>query len=232
MYKNQENPDITSQNGMSSLTKKNTPSQPHSQAHGHHVHIDYEGDKYGMWLFLYSEILLFGGLFLLYAIYLSRYTPDFIEGAKHLNLIMGSINTIILLISSFAVAASITAIRRNNRKGAILWLSSTMIIAVVFIINKYFEWGAKISHGLYPNSPELLEMSHGSNLFYGLYYTVTGLHGLHVIIGASALMICVIKLFRKTITSDNYIWLENAGLYWHLVDLIWIFVFPLFYLVV
>lgn len=201
-------------------------------AHGHLEHHDPEGDKFGMWLFLYTEILLFGGLFILYSVYLSRYTKDFIEGAKHLNLFMGTFNTVILLISSFAVAASITAIRRKQPKVAIWWLVSTLTFAVVFLINKYFEWSAKISHGLYPNSPHLSELPHGANIFYGLYYTITGLHGLHVIIGGTALLICVIKLIRGTITEKNYVWLENAGLYWHLVDLIWIFVFPLFYLIV
>jgi cytochrome c oxidase subunit 3 len=198
----------------------------------HSEHIDFDGDKLGMWLFLFSEILLFGGLFVLYSVYLVRYNSDFIEGGKSLNTFIGTLNTAILLFSSFTVAASIQAIRHNYKKVAISLVSIALLCAAIFLVNKYFEWGHKIHLGIYPNSPTLVDKAPGLNIFYALYYTITGLHGFHVIIGATFLFICVIKMFKGTLHKENYIWLENAGLYWHLVDLIWIFVFPLFYLIV
>ena len=103
------------------------------------------------------------------------------------------------------------------------------------MVNKYFEWGAKFSHGIYPNSEHLLSFSHGEIIFFGLYFTMTGLHGLHVIVGMVLLAVGALRA-RKTpvglrVKPDDYALLENGGLYWHLVDLVWIFLFPLFYLI-
>lgn len=193
--------------------------------------IDKTGVKIGMWLFLYSEIILFGGLFVLYAVYFHQHPESFVEGGLQLDRIFGSINTLVLLISSFTVAASITAIQRRQKKQAIWFLLFSIFCGCVFLVIKYFEWGAKIHHGLYPNADRLLDGEPGLNVFFGLYYTITGLHGLHVMIGMVLLMISLILVISNKITQDRYAMLENSGLYWHLVDLIWIFVFPLFYLV-
>ncbi len=193
--------------------------------------IDRAGIKLGMWLFLYSEIILFGGLFVLYAAYLHRYSEFFAEGGKELNRVIGTINTVVLLVSSFTVAASITAIQRNARKQTIGFLIFSIFCGIVFLVNKYFEWGTKIHHGIYPNSETLVSGEPGVNIFFGLYYVITGLHGLHVIIGMVLLSISLVFVLTGKITSSRFSMLDNAGLYWHLVDLIWIFVFPLFYLV-
>ncbi len=192
---------------------------------------DTQGKKIGMWLFLYTEIMLFGGLFVLYAVYYSNFTADFIAGGKDLDTVLGTINTVILLISSFAVAASITAIRLKSLKTAMIMVVVAMGCGLIFLINKYFEWGHKIELGIYPNSEVLTGGEPGRNIFFGLYYTITGLHGVHIIIGLTLLLICLILLTKKKITPEKHILLENAGLYWHLVDLIWIFIFPLFYLI-
>jgi cytochrome c oxidase subunit 3 len=101
----------------------------------------------------------------------------------------------------------------------------------MFLINKYFEWAVKFGHGIYPGSKELLNKSNGEILFFGLYFVMTGLHALHVIIGMVILTFMLVFILRKSVTPDNYVKLENSGLYWHLVDLIWIFLFPLFYLI-
>lgn len=192
---------------------------------------DKTGIKIGMWLFLYSEIILFGGLFVLYAAYFHRYPEFFAEGGKELNRVIGAINTIVLLVSSFTVAASITAIQRKLPRQAVGFLLFSLLCGVIFLVNKYFEWGAKFHHGIYPNSERLVSGEPGINIFFGLYYVITGLHGLHVIIGMTLLLISLILVLRGKITSERFAMLDNSGLYWHLVDLIWIFVFPLFYLV-
>lgn len=193
--------------------------------------IDRVGIKIGMWLFLYSEIILFGGLFVLYAAYLHRYPQSFAVGGKELNRIIGALNTVVLLVSSFTVAASITAIQKNSKKLTIGLLLFSIFCGVVFLVNKYFEWGAKIQHGIYPNSETLVNGEPGLNIFFGLYYVITGLHGLHVIIGMVLLSISTVLVWRGKVDELRLSMLDNSGLYWHLVDLIWIFVFPLFYLV-
>jgi len=185
-----------------------------------------------MWLFLYTEIILFGGLFLLYAVYFARYTSDFIEGGKVLNRLFGVVNTIILLISSFCVAASLTAIQKKEKKRAVAGLSTALLCGLVFLVIKYVEWGQKIDHGIFPNSDKLIEGPPGQNIFFGLYYIITGLHGIHIIIGMTLLFISLYCVQTQRVTHDRFSLLENSGLYWHLVDLIWIFVFPLFYLVI
>lgn len=193
--------------------------------------IDKTGIKIGMWLFLYSEIILFGGLFVLYAAYLHRYPDFFAEGGKELNRVIGTINTIVLLISSFTVAASITAIQRKAQKQTIALLLFSIFCGFIFLVNKYFEWGAKIHHDIYPNSETLISGEPGLNIFFGLYYVITGLHGLHVIIGMILLTVSLVFVLQGKVNADRFSMLDNSGLYWHLVDLIWIFVFPLFYLV-
>jgi len=190
------------------------------------------GIKLGMWLFLYTEIMLFGALFLLYAAYYKKYTANFAESAQELNLVFGTVNTVILITSSFTVAASITAIHNKARKLAIALLATSSTLGIIFLINKYFEWSHKIHAGIYLNSDILTNGPFGSNIFFSLYYLITGLHGLHVFIGIMLLIVCGIMVAQKRIVPGNYVFLENVGLYWHLVDLIWIFVFPLFYLVI
>ncbi len=193
---------------------------------------DESGKKLGMWLFLYTEIILFGGLFVLYAVYFSKYTADFIEGGKELNRIFGLVNTLILLISSFAVAAAITAVQKKQKAYSLIGIGTALLCGLIFLINKYFEWGHKIHNGIYPNSEKLVDGPEGLNQFFGLYYVITGLHGIHIIIGMTLLLFSMIFVMKNKITHDRFALLENSGLYWHLVDLIWIFIFPLFYLVI
>lgn len=202
-----------------------TPPLVHKESHK-----DYEGSKLGMWLFLFTEILLFGGLFILYSAYRSRYPMEFHEGGQHLNVVIGIANTFILLTSSLTVALSITAIQKGNRKISALCLGATILLGVGFLVDKYIEWSGEIGRGLYPNSPELTKHAQGDQIFFGLYYSMTGLHGLHVIAGLIVLSVMLTLVIRQKITSTDFNKLENGGLYWHLVDIIWIFLLPLFYL--
>lgn len=196
-----------------------------------HQHRDAIAAKMGMWLFLFTELLLFGGLFVLYMAYRLQYKKDFIVAGQELNLVLGCINTIFLLTSSLTMALSIAAIQRRKKYLSITMLLSTIGFALAFMVVKYFEWTAKFQHGIIPGSPELTARPSGEIIFYGMYFSMTGLHALHVIIGVIILLFMLFFLIRNKITYIDYIKLENAGLYWHLVDLIWIFLFPLFYLI-
>lgn len=192
---------------------------------------DHAGARFGMWLFLYSEIMLFTGLFILYAAYFREHRLDFVHAGKELSLAFGIANTVILLVSSFFVAASITAIRQARKTLALAFLAGAMALGLLFLANKYVEWGHKIHLGIYPNSPHLLAGPPGETMFYSLYYVITGLHGIHIIIGLTLLATSAVLVTRGRIAAGNDAVLENCGLYWHLVDLIWIFIFPLFYLI-
>jgi cytochrome c oxidase subunit III len=196
-----------------------------------HVHRDDYGSKMGMWLFLFTELILFGGMFVIYAVYRYSHQAAFELAAKELDTLVGTINTMVLLTSSLTVAMSITAIQRGNKKLSLLLIGITVALALVFLVNKYFEWSHKFSVGLYPQSPELLNKPQGEILYFGLYFVMTGLHALHVIIGAIVLAVIMRFIQRDIITKDSFVKLEAGALYWHLVDIIWIFLFPLFYLV-
>ena len=196
-----------------------------------HVHRDDVGSRMGMWLFLFTELLLFGGMFLLYSVYRFEYAEQFHIAAKELNIILGTFNTAVLLTSSMTMALSIVAIQRNQKTLSMVLQIITIFLALFFLINKFFEWSAKFHHGIYPGSEELLSRSSGEILFFGLYYVMTGLHGVHVIVGMFLIAIMTRMTRKGLITADNYVRLENIGLYWHLVDIIWIFLFPLFYLI-
>lgn len=200
--------------------------------HSNNVHvIDSETGKMGMWIFLFTELFLFGGLFLGYAIARAKYHGEFQTAADGLDAFIGTVNTIVLLISSMTVAMSITAIQKNKPKLAITLLVITIMLALAFMVNKYFEWGHKFHLKLYPNSEILLGLEQGEKQFIFYYYAMTGLHALHVIIGGILLTICIFRIKSGVLNSNRYLLLENSGLYWHLVDLIWIFLFPLLYLI-
>ena len=195
-----------------------------------HAHRDDFGSKLGMWLFLVTEMVLFGGLFIAYSYMRHRYPAEFHLGGAELNVTLGVINTLVLLTSSLTVVLSIVAIQRGEKKSVMGFLSTTIGLGFVFLIIKSFEWAAKFHHGLYPNAPHLATLPPGEQVFFGLYFVMTGLHGLHVIAGMAVLTWILRKVAKDEVRQDRYIHLENGGLYWHLVDVIWIFLLPLFYL--
>lgn len=197
----------------------------------HDEHYDPEGSKIGMWIFIFTELFLFGGLFLVYAVFRAKYSQDFHIAAEELNTFIGTLNTVVLLLSSMTAAMSITAIQKADYKKAVSLVALTIVLALVFMVNKYFEWGHKFEYKIYPGSPVLKNLGQGELLFFGLYYMMTGLHALHVLVGMILLIICIVKIRRRKINSERFVLLENSALYWHLVDFIWIFLFPLLYLV-
>ncbi len=201
-----------------------------SQEHVHHR--DDEGKRMGMWLFLFTEVLLFGGLFIVYAAYRYLNSEAFHLGSARLDWVVGAINTVVLLTSSLTVALSISAMQSGKIRKAKWMLWITIVFALVFMVNKYFEWGAKISYGLFPGMEAFGKLSPGESLFFLLYYFMTGLHALHIIVGVTFIGFILHYIKKGDVTPTNYVLQENAGLYWHLVDVIWIYLFPLFYLII
>ena len=193
-------------------------------------HKDYQGAKIGMWLFLFTEFMLFGGLFILYSGSRALNPEAFHHASRELNVPLGVANTVILLTSSLFVAAAVTAIQKGRRKTAMRLVGLTAASGALFLVNKGVEWGAKFHHGIYPNGPALAQREPGQALFFGLYFIMTGLHGLHVLAGTVLLVVMAVLIKRERVRRDDYVLLENSGLYWHLVDVIWIFLLPLFYL--
>ncbi len=203
---------------------------PHDAA-GHVEHYDPVASKIGMWLFLFSEVLLFGALFIVYAVYLTLHHFDFSAGSRQLDKLLGAANTVILLTSSLTMALAIASLTGGRRARALALLAATVLLAGAFLTVKGFEWGHKFHTGVYPRSAAMLARPAGEQVFFGLYFAMTGLHGLHVLGGALVLAWAMAGIARGRIRPDRPIALANAGLYWHLVDLIWIFLFPLFYLI-
>jgi cytochrome c oxidase subunit 3 len=197
----------------------------------HEEHKDYAGAKLGMWLFLFTELLLFGGLFLLYGVYLKRYPQEFAVGGRQLNWIMGTANTVILLTSSLFAAMAVSAVQRDERRRAVVLIGGTILCAAGFMVIKYVEWSAKIGHGIYPGSEHVKSGALGESVFFSLYFLTTGIHGLHVLIGAALLGWIATRVKAGAVNAGDHVLLENGALYWHLVDLIWIFIFPLYYLI-
>ncbi|NCO52870.1 MAG: cytochrome c oxidase subunit 3 family protein [Deltaproteobacteria bacterium] len=196
-----------------------------------HEHRDDTGARFGMWVFLYTEVILFSGLFILYAVSLAKFPAPYSIASHKLNIYFGTINTLVLLTSSLTMAMAITAIQRGRIKQTLMLCSSTVGLAILFLVNKFFEWSAEIGHGIYPGSEELAAMGPGVTSFFNLYYFTAGLHGFHVIVGATLICVVTLRVAKGKVNSERYVLLENSALYWHLVDLVWIFLFPLYYLI-
>ena len=188
------------------------------------------GARLGMWLFLFSELLLFGGLFLLYAVYLARYPADFAAGGGQLDTLLGTSNTLLLITSSLTVALALSALQQGRRQLCQILLCTTVLASLLFLTIKGIEWQAKFGHGIFPGGTELEALPAGQQIFFSLYFVTTGLHGLHVLVGTALLLWSLGLTYKGQVTEQNPLLLENCALYWHLVDLIWIFIFPLYYL--
>ncbi len=162
---------------------------------------DDEASKLGMWLFLFTELLLFGGLFLVYTIYRYLNADAFLHASYNLNVILGTVNTIVLLTSSWTVAMAVTAMQKGNIKLSVKLIDATIFFAMIFLVIKYFEWTAKFEHGLWPGMEHYNQLVPGSKLFFFLYYFMTGLHGVHVIVGGVILLFVQHAIKNKKTTS-------------------------------
>ena len=208
----------------------------HAHEHAHHfnsIEHEFEAGKLGMWLFLVTEVMLFGGLFVAYFIYQAIYPEMFKEAHHHLDKVMGAVNTVVLLVSSLTMALAIAFVQRDKKDLAKKMLWITLACAATFLVIKYFEYSHKIHDGLLPGKFFTNKTMQAPNaaLFFSLYFVMTGLHGLHVVIGMACIGWILWRLSKGDFSSHNYGAVEFTGLYWHIVDLIWIFLFPLLYLI-
>jgi cytochrome c oxidase subunit III len=191
--------------------------------------------KLGMWIFLVTEILFFSGLFLAYSVYRSLHPEMFLAAHKHLSVPLGGLNTVVLITSSFTMALAVRAAQLGDRRRLVLLLLLTIACALVFLGVKGLEYAHKFHEGLLPG--RFYHPEHGlvipgkPHLFFGIYFMLTGLHGLHVVIGIGVLSWILLRARRGDFSPAYFTPVENTGLYWHLVDLVWIFLFPLLYLV-
>ena len=188
----------------------------------------------GMWLFLCTEILMFGGLFVGYVLYHSLYPEIFKAGAAFLDWKKGGVNTVVLLISSFTMALSIYFAQKNKMKACRRSLILTLLCGLLFLLIKYVEYSHKITVGILPGkffSYTGEGAVEGLALYFSFYYLMTGLHASHVLAGMGLIGWALYRAFKNTVGPHHYKPLEYVGLFWHLVDLIWIYLFPLLYLV-
>lgn len=206
---------------------------PHVQHHFANSDQQFDSAKMGMWVFLYTEIAFFGGLFVAYIIYRAWNPELFTMAATQLDTLLGATNTLVLIASSLTVALAIRAIQTDNKRKSVILLLSTVALACVFMIIKAFEYGEKFAKGIAPGRYYTYEgIEHESaNVFFSIYYMMTGLHALHVVIGIGILLWIAWKVHKNHFSSVYFTPVEITGLYWHLVDVIWIFLFPLLYLI-
>jgi cytochrome c oxidase subunit 3 len=206
--------------------------------HAHHfdsAEHQYATSKQGIWLFLCTEILMFGGLFVGYLIYHSIYPVVFHKGSALLSKPLGAFNTVVLIFSSLTMALAVSYVQSGKRKQATWAMLVTVLCAITFLAVKYFEYSHKFHDGLLPgkfftNSEMLANVKNGA-MFFSFYFVMTGLHGVHVVVGAGMIVWVMIKNIRGSVGPEYYTPVEGVGLFWHVVDLVWIYLFPLLYLV-
>ena len=195
----------------------------------------YDSAKQGLWLFMVTEIMMFGGLFVGYIIFHSLYPEMFAEGAKELDWRMGFLNTLVLVTSSLTMALGIYFLQVRKQKAAVISLWLTILLGLCFMVVKYFEYTHKFHLGFLPGKfldPAYVHAEHANlGLYFGFYFCMTGLHGLHVLIGMCLIGWVAIKAQKGHFGPEYFTPVEGVGIFWHIVDLIWIFLFPLLYLV-
>lgn len=214
----------------------------HAPSHALSSHQQHQFESYeqqqeaatlGMWAFLITEILFFGGLFTAYSIYRMNYPAAFQEGSLTLDLYLGSFNTAVLIGSSLTMALAVHASQTGRQKALVVFLAATLLLGSVFLGVKVIEYADKFHHHHVPGPDfEWEGPDRGpAQLYFGLYFAMTGMHALHMVIGAAVLVVLIVMAMRGRFGADYVTPIENFGLYWHFVDIIWIFLFPLLYLI-
>jgi len=210
------------------------PHHPKLQHHFDDMAQQSDASTLGMWVFLVTEIMFFGGLFTAYLVYRHASPEGFAEASHHLNVAWGAVNTIVLIVSSLTMALAVRSAQISAPpKTQIFWLLATMTLGAAFLGVKAIEYTDKFKHHLVPGPNFHWEGRHPgpAEMFYSLYFCMTGLHALHMIIGLGVMTVIAIMAWRRTFDADYYTPVEVAGLYWHFVDIVWIFLFPLLYLI-
>jgi cytochrome c oxidase subunit 3 len=217
----------------------------HADAHGHAVHHpklqhhfetmqqQKEASTLGMWLFLLTEVLFFGGLFFAYLLYRMWYFEAFAEASRTIQILPGLINTAVLIASSLTMALGVRAAQTSQRSATVRWLIATIFLGLVFLGIKVYEYADKFEHHHVPGANFISESPWAAQeqIFFSLYFTMTGLHALHMIVGVVMMSVITWMAHKGKFDSTYYTPVEMAGLYWHFVDLVWIYLFPLLYLV-
>jgi len=197
---------------------------------------DFYGGKLGFWLFMLTEVMMFGAMFLVLTYYYSLHQQDFIDASSHLNRLLGGTNTVVLLISALTMGLGLLRMRTGDVKGAKLMIYATIILAIIFLGIKAVEWREEFEHGVFLGLDALQSGNEhsrpfGQILFYGMYFTMTGLHGFHIIIGIGLMIWLLKRINAGKVTTEHHILHFNIALYWDLVHLIWVFVFPYYYMI-
>ena len=187
----------------------------------------------GMWVFLMTEVLFFGGLFLTYTLYRMWYPDMFLEAHRHLNIPLGAANTIVLIGSSLTMAMAVRSAQLGERSKLVIFMILTMILGAVFLGIKGIEYTDKINHHLVPgpNFAFPAPWTQQAQLYFSLYFAMTGLHALHMSVGLGIMAVMTVWSWQGRFSPEYYTPIEITGLYWHFVDIVWIFLFPLLYLV-
>jgi cytochrome c oxidase subunit 3 len=215
-------------------------AESHSHAHpkGLQHHFDdltqqHEASALGMWGFLVTEVMFFGGMFMAYILYRVYYMDAIVEASHELDWVLGGVNTLVLLCSSLTMAFAVHAAQEGHRKATFNWLLVTTTFGVGFLVIKAFEYASKFEHHLIPGSVDFTDkfaypQAEG---FFFLYFALTGVHAIHMIIGIGVVLWVAFRARRGDFTPNYYNPVEMTGLYWHFVDIIWIFLYPLLYLI-
>lgn len=205
---------------------------PNLQHHFYSMEQQLEASILGMWVFLVTEIMFFGGMFMIYILYRILYPEGWVLGSNHLDVALGALNTGVLICSSLTMALAVRAAQTSNRMGQVVNLGLTIVFGSVFLIVKYFEYAEKFEHHLVPgpNFDMTLPVANQQQLFFSIYFMMTGIHALHMVVGIGLMLVILAMAWRGRFSADYYTPVEVSGLYWHFVDIVWIFLFPLLYL--
>ena len=210
------------------------PHHPRLQHHFDDMAQQTEASTLGMWVFLVTEIMFFGGLFMAYLLYRWASPMGFQEASSHLNVWLGAANTAILIISSLTMALAVRSAQTSApAKTQVMWLIATMILGAAFLGIKVIEYADKFAHHTVPGPNFVWDGQYpaAAEMFYSIYFCMTGLHAIHMIIGIGLMLVITWKAARRQFDASYYTPVEVAGLYWHFVDIVWIFLFPLLYLI-
>ncbi len=205
----------------------------HVAHHFDSADVQFDAGRMGVWLFLVTEVLLFGGLICAFFVFRSWYFADFVEAHHHLDRVLGAVNTLVLIGSSLTMALAVRAAQMDNKRLVHWFLAVTLACAGIFLAIKFVEYRHKFHEGLLPGRYFTAEGFHGhhAGIFFAIYFMMTGIHGFHILIGMGLITWVLLRNRRGDFSSRYYAPIEGVGLYWHLVDLVWIFLFPLLYLI-
>jgi cytochrome c oxidase subunit 3 len=221
---------------LASAAEESAVKETHLRHHFANAEQQMDAATLGMWTFLITEVLFFGGMFASYAVYRNIYLDAFASTSQYMNVVLGGSNTAVLICSSLTMALGVRAAQLSNRKLLSVFLVLTMIFGTVFLVIKGFEYHDKWVEGLVPGLhwggyPEHPEFAHHAQILFSLYFYMTGMHALHMIIGLGLLAYLLIQARRNVFSATYFAPVEMIGLYWHFVDIVWIFLFPLLYLI-